>query len=380
MRTSRKVLVALGAAVVAPSAAAYRFAIEYRRRAGFPARRPPLETPQAYGLPFEIVAVPSATGPLPGWFVPAPGGRPAPAIVLVHGWESNRARMLPNARFLHAAGFASLLFDVRGHGDNPLETLPISGAEFGADARAAVEVAAARPDVTSVGVLGHSMGAIGAALAAADDPRIGALVTTATPADPRRLTRRTFQLAGLTMPGVIAHPLAALTTRVYLRPRGHAPSAVSATAAVRRYPGPILIVHGEQDEVVGADNAVRLERAARRVAGREVELLILPEGRHRWLYEDPAYRGRIAAFLARNLAGATEPDRAAARAVAARVRCPPDTDGSFAALDRPAAPAPSPAADGPDGPLAGPDDTLNEPDRQLARPDVTRRDPDPTRS
>jgi alpha-beta hydrolase superfamily lysophospholipase len=380
MRTSRKVLVALGAAVVAPSAAAYRFAIEYRRRAGFPARRPPLETPQAYGLPFEIVAVPSATGPLPGWFVPAPGGRPAPAIVLVHGWESNRARMLPNARFLHAAGFASLLFDVRGHGDNPPETLPISGAEFGADARAAVEVAAARPDVTSVGVLGHSMGAIGAALAAADDPRIGALVTTATPADPRRLTRRTFQLAGLTMPGVIAHPLAALTTRVYLRPRGHAPSAVSATAAVRRYPGPILIVHGEQDEVVGADNAVRLERAARGVAGREVELLILPEGRHRWLYEDPAYRGRIAAFLARNLAGAAEPDRAAARAVAARVRRPPDTDGSFAALDRPAAPAPSPAADGPDGPLAGPDDALNEPDRPLAGYDEIRRDPNPTSS
>jgi alpha-beta hydrolase superfamily lysophospholipase len=380
MRTSRKVLVALGAAVVAPSAAAYRFAIEYRRRAGFPARRPPLETPQAYGLPFEIVAVPSATGPLPGWFVPAPGGRPAPAIVLVHGWESNRARMLPNARFLHAAGFASLLFDVRGHGDNPLETLPISGAEFGADARAAVEVTAARPDVTSVGVLGHSMGAIGAALAAADDPRIGALVTTATPADPRRLTRRTFQLAGLTMPGVIAHPLAALTTRVYLRPRGHAPSAVSATAAVRRYPGPILIVHGEQDEVVAADNAVRLERAARGVAGREVELLILPEGRHRWLYEDPAYRGRIAAFLARNLAGATEPDRAAARAVAARVRRPPDTDGTFAALDRPAAPAPSPAADGPDGPLAGPDDALNEPGRPLAGHDEIRRDPKPTAS
>ena len=33
------------------------------------------------------------------------------------------------------------------------------------------------------------------------DPRIAALVTTAAPADPRRLTRRTFQLAGLTLPG-----------------------------------------------------------------------------------------------------------------------------------------------------------------------------------
>ena len=360
MRTSRKVLVALGAAVLAPSAAAYRFAIEYRRRAGFPVRRPARDTPDAYGLPFEIVAVPSEAGPLPGWFVPAPGGRPAPAVVLVHGWESNRARMLPNARFLHAAGFASLLFDVRGHGDNPPETLPISAAEFGADARAAVELAADRSDVTSVAILGHSMGAIGAAIAAAHDPRIAALVMTAAPADPRRLTRRTFQLAGLTMPGLIAHPLAALTTRVYLRPRGHAPSDVSATAAVRRYPGPILIVHGAQDEVVGADNAVRLERAANGLAGRIVELLILPEGRHRWLYEDPAYRGRIAAFLAHNLDGAAEPDRATARAVAARVRRPPDTDGPFGALQRPAAATPAPV--GPDGTSGGPEQAVDDPD------------------
>ena len=262
-------------------------------------RRPTLETPAAYDLPFEVVVVPSDAGPLPGWFVPAPGGRPAPAVVLVHGWESNRARMLPNVRFLHAAGFATLVFDVRGHGDNPPETLPISGAEFGADARAAVGLVAARPDVTAVGVLGHSMGAIGAAIAAAADPRIAALVTTAAPADPLRLTRRTFQLAGLTVPWLVATPLAALTTRVYLRPRGHSPSAVSATAAVVRYAGPILIVHGARDEIVGPDHAVRLARAARRIAGRDVELLILPEGR-----ASRALRGPVLSRADRGLPGA----------------------------------------------------------------------------
>jgi alpha-beta hydrolase superfamily lysophospholipase len=355
MRSSRIGMLALGAAVVAPALAAYRFALEYRRRAGFPARRPPLETPAAYDLPFEVLVVPSSAGPLPAWFVPAPGGRPAPAVVLVHGWESNRARMLPHARFLRAAGFATLMFDVRGHGDNPPETLPISAAEFGADARAAVRLVAARPDVTAVGVLGHSMGAIGAAIAAADDPRVAALVTTSAPSDPRRLTRRTFQLAGLTLPGPVAHPLAALTTRVYLRPRGHAPSAASAAAAVARYAGPILIVHGARDEIVGADDALRLDRAARRVPGREVELLVMPDGRHRWLFEDPAYRGRIAAFLARHLAGAPDPDVAAARAVATRVLRQADTHGLFSALHRPAAPASTPAAaastsSGPGGP------------------------------
>lgn len=355
MRTWRRVALTLGVAIVTPSVAAYRFALEYRRRAGFPARRLPLETPAAHDLPYEAVVVPSDAGPLPGWFIPAPGGRPAPVIVLVHGWESNRARMLPDARFLHAAGFATLMFDVRGHGDNPAEMLPISSAEFGADARAAVGLVAARPDVSAIAVLGHSMGAIGAAIAAAGDPRVAALVMTAAPADPRRLTRRTFQLAGLSLPGPVAHPLAALTTRVYLRPRGHAPSATSAVAAVARYPGPILIVHGAHDEIVGPDNAARLDRAARRRGGREVEVLILPEGRHRWLYEDPAYRGRVAAFLARHLAGAPEPDTAAARAAATRVLRPADTNGPFSALEEPAprASAPAPEAttrSGPDGP------------------------------
>ena len=353
MRPSRTALIALSAAVVTPSAAAYRFALEYRRRAGFPARRPPLETPATYDLPFEVVGVPSEAGPLPGWFIPAPGGCPAPAVVLVHGWESNRARMLPNARFLHAAGFATLMFDVRGHGENQPETLPISAAEFGADARAAVRLVATRPGVTSVGVLGHSMGAIGAAIAAADDPRVAALVLTSAPSDPRSLTRRTFELAGLTLPGPVAHPLATLTTRVFLRPRGHAPSAASAAAAVARYTGPILIVHGAQDEIVELQAALRLDRAARRNVGRDVELLILPEGRHRWLFEDPEYRGRIAAFLARHMAGAPDPDAAAADAVATRVVRQADTHGPFSALERPAETVPAigaPTSSGPRGP------------------------------
>ena len=125
--------------------------------------------------------------------------------------------------------------------------------------------------------------------------------------------------------------------RVLLRPRGHAPSAASASAAVGRYPGPVLIIHGALDEIVGAGDARRLERAARRVAGRHVELMIMPEARHRWLFEDPAYRGRVAAFLACHLEGGPGPDEAAARAMALPVLRQPDTNGEFSALERPTA-------------------------------------------
>ena len=62
------------------------------------------------------------------------------------------------ALFLHAAGFHCLTFDVRGHGANAPEELPVSAGEFGLDALAAIDALAARPEVTTVGVSGHSMG------------------------------------------------------------------------------------------------------------------------------------------------------------------------------------------------------------------------------
>jgi alpha-beta hydrolase superfamily lysophospholipase len=324
---------AAAAAVVTPLAAGYRFALAYRRLAGFPARRPPLVAPADDGLAFEALEIPSPAGLLPAWFVPARDGAPGPAVVLVHGWESNRARMLPNARFLHAAGFHTLMFDVRGHGENGPETLPISGGEFGADTMAAVAAVRARPEVTSVGILGHSMGAVGSVLAAAAEPAVGAVVATAIPAHPRLLTRRTFELAGLRIPGPVAHPLAWLTMHVYLRPRGHRPAGVSALRAIGRYAGPILVVHGSDDEVVPLRHAELLAASARSRPGREVGLLVVDGGRHRWLYESAAYRGQIAAFLARHLGGPFAPADAAARAAAVVVVRPPDTEDPLGAVE-----------------------------------------------
>ena len=182
--------------------------------------------------------------------------------MLVHGWESARHRTLPNAQFLHALGYHVLTVDVRGHGLNAAEALPVSAGEFGTDARAAVEAAFLEPSVTDVAVLGHSLGSIGAILAAAAEPRVRAVVLTATPADPYRLTRQTFRLARLPIPDPIAYPLAWLTTRVYLEPRGHAVGDVSATSAIRRYGGPVLAIHGTADRVVPVGHSPGSSRRA----------------------------------------------------------------------------------------------------------------------
>jgi pimeloyl-ACP methyl ester carboxylesterase len=351
---------AAAALVMTPFALAWRFAQVYRARAGYPRPHPPIGDPSDIGLAFETRTVATPDGlALPAWWIPAEGSRPGPAVVLVHGWESARHRTLPNAVFLHAIGWHVLTIDVRGHGLNRAETVPVSAGEFGADALAAVEAALADPLVTRVAVLGHSMGAAGAALAAAAEPRVAAAVLTATPADPNRLTRQTFRLAHLPIPGPIAVPLAWLTTRIYLEPRGHTVAQVSASEAVRRYRGPILVIHGTEDRVVPIGHLAPLVEAARSARASDpgaapVEVLVIQGGHHSWLYEYPAYRVAIARFLAQAFGGSPNPDEAADIAAATDVHRPEEPEHTFSALAPPAQVTPRSVV-GPNDPNAGAD-------------------------
>ena len=325
------------AGITAPIAIAYRFARVYRNRAGFPRPSPPRFVPSDLGLTYDVLEIATPDGlALPAWFIPARGGAPGPGVVLVHGWESARDRTLPNAAFLVAAGYHCLTIDVRGHGVNEPESLPVTTGEFGADAGAAFDALMARPEVTSGALLGHSMGAVGSLIAAATDPRVAAVVATSTPADPYRLTRQTFRLAHLPIPDLIAYPLAWLTTRVFVKPRHHRPQDISASRAVTLYDGPVMLVHGADDHVVPVAHLDRLEAAARTTrdpSGATVERLVVAGGQHSWLYESPAYRAAIARFLARELSGPLAPDEAAAAAAAVNARRLPDAEAPFSAMD-----------------------------------------------
>ena len=204
------------------------------------------------------------------------------------------------AVFLHAAGFHCLTFDVRGHGANPAEELPLSAGEFGADTLARLPGAHRPARGDGRGDLrpldGRRSGRSSRPPPTRASPRSSR--PRARP-DPYRLTRQTFRLARLPIPDPIAYPLAWLTTRVYLRPRGHVVAEVSATAAIARYDGPVLLAHGEDDAVVPAQPPRhgsprrRARRGPTSPIAAPVETLIVDGGQHSWLYEDAGYRRTV---------------------------------------------------------------------------------------
>lgn len=221
----------------------------------------------------------------------------APAVVLVHGFKTSREEMLPWARFLHDGGLNVLLLDTRGTGNSGGSTIGL-GATEPHDISLGVDVARSEFGTEKVAVLGISLGAGAAILAAADDPEIRAVIADSA------WTDQDFQLARLSF--VQAGPI-----RVPLLPYGV--GAVNALvgadvtkarpldAIARISPRPILLIHAADDEnaTTPVDGARRLFAAA----GEPKQLWVAERGGHVGaLAAFPAqYRARVLDFLALSL-------------------------------------------------------------------------------
>jgi hypothetical protein len=141
-------------------------------------------------LPMDAETVELQTGDglrLSGWFVPAhrrfdlSGVDPTagPAVLICYGNAGDLSHRLPLAEALAERGYGVLLFDYRGYAGNPGTP---SEAGLRADARAAVDALAARPDVDPerIAYFGESLGAAVAGGLATERPP-GALVLRSPP-------------------------------------------------------------------------------------------------------------------------------------------------------------------------------------------------------
>jgi alpha-beta hydrolase superfamily lysophospholipase len=138
----------------------------------------------AAGRPVTLAAADGT--PLAGMFYDA-SPRPAPAVVLVHMLGKSKEEWSIVAERLADAGIASLAIDLRGHGRSMGDGSAL--ATMVRDVRAAIDWLAIQPAVRPdrLGVVGASLGASLAALAATEAPAVRAIALISPSLDYRGL-------------------------------------------------------------------------------------------------------------------------------------------------------------------------------------------------
>ncbi|HKI98632.1 MAG TPA: alpha/beta hydrolase [bacterium] len=216
-------------------------------------------TPADAGMAFRNVAIPTADGEtLRAWWIPAEAAPPdAPVLLFFHGNAGSREGRLHNLRGLHRAGISVLIFDYRGYGGStgaPSERGLYRDGEAAADWLR--QEVGARPIV----YFGRSLGGAVAAHVALTRPP-AALILESTFTSARDMARRVLPLPGI-----------ALVMR----------SRFDVLGAVRQWRGPLLMIHGEADEVVPFPLGRRLFEVA---AGPDKAFHAVPGGHHNDTYE-----------------------------------------------------------------------------------------------
>lgn len=285
-----------------PGGRAHRFILRRLRAPRLAHQRAPSDL----GLAAETVRLRTAGGKsLFAWYVPASGELPAPAVLLMHGWGANAALMLQAVPPLHEAGFAVLLPDARCHGasdDEEFSSMP----RFAEDIGTGLDWLRIQPavDAARLAVVGHSVGAAAALLAATQRVDIRAVVSLAAFAHPAELMRRWLHEQHLPW-----WPLGWAVARHVQGVIGARFDDIAPLATLPRVRCPVLLVHGRRDETVPYADAERLHATS----GGRAELLPVQAGHDLGEALGP-HAAAIVAFVQRALAVPWSPEGQAVRA------------------------------------------------------------------
>jgi hypothetical protein len=195
-------------------------------------------TPAAAGLEFDDVTFDAGDGVrLHGWWIPAR----APVIghiLLCHGNAGNVGDRVAHVALLASGGFDVLAFDYRGYGRSAGR--PSEQGSY-RDARAARGALLRRPGVDGarVGYLGESLGAAVALALALELPPAGLILQSAF-TSVRDMARLHYPLI----------------------PRALVPDAYPSLRLIPGLTVPLLVLHGERDEIVPALHGEALFHAA----------------------------------------------------------------------------------------------------------------------
>lgn len=230
-----------------------------------------------------------------------PAAAPGPLVLVLHGFTSDKERphTLAACEAMREAGFATLRFDLYGHGESGGEFRKHSLEKWVSNTLAVMAWAEGQKFVTELWLSGHSQGGLTAALAAGRAAaRVRGLILRA-PAfmiprcaregemlgvrfDPAQIPERFPTIKGLTLEAD------------YIR----SAQAIRVEEAIDAFPGPVLLLHGEADDVVPLRD---VEAAARRY--RDCSLALIPGETHHFDRAPAQMKSIIRNWLLRHTGG-----------------------------------------------------------------------------
>ena len=218
------------------------------------------------------------------------------SVIVLHGHGGNKHTCLPLAQFMYPR-YNVLLLDHRGHGESDGRRTTI-GYEERLDVHGAVDLLLER-GLGPVGIFGLSMGGATAILAAAEDPRIAAVVADSPYGRLRWAVQQSANLRGY--PAFLSPSIAflgVLATSLHLRYRMRAFDPVGVVEKIA--PRPLLLMHGTEDDVVPVGSAHALFARA----GEPKELWLIEGLKHCKALEEAyePFTTRVVAFFDRWLA------------------------------------------------------------------------------
>jgi len=203
---------------------------------------------------------------LEAWWLPAKDS--TGHVVLTHGWGANRATLLVLAPLLLDAGWNVLLIDVRNHGNSDDDTFS-SMPRFAEDIDASLHWLKHHKSSLPIALIGHSVGAAATLLCASRRDDIAAVVSLSSFAHPDGMMRRWLAAKGLPF-----FPLGWYVIRYVEKVIGHRFDAIAPLTTLALIRCPVLLVHGEDDEVIPLSDAQRLAEKG----GANAVLRVVPGG------------------------------------------------------------------------------------------------------
>jgi fermentation-respiration switch protein FrsA (DUF1100 family) len=242
-----------------------------------------VHTPDTFGAAYEPVEMRAADGTaLFGWFLPSEGP-PRATVLFLHGNGQNISSHIASVAWMPRAGFNVLALDYRGYGrSGGFPSLP--GLQLDIDAAMNALLARADVDPQRVVLFGQSLGgalAIYYVTHSKHRNNVCALVADSAFSDYRAISREKFANAFITWP---FQWLPWLTVD----------NRYSPEASVRAVsPIPLLLIHGDEDDLVPLHHSQRLYE----LAANPKELWVVQDSGHIQSMQDASLRERLTAYL-----------------------------------------------------------------------------------